>query len=261
MRTAIKKWFREWAIIDVVAFGLGMGLTYTYIRFSDDLPDKYDTIKNVWANLGSEILGAWISVRIIDALISGRDERQKVRSNIARNLTFMVGVCKDMPPNFYTWRANDLEDEIRFFRDKQTSPKGRWQLEKFITKDERTLIEQLLSSANSIHASVAELVKTEAKIEQAVTQSQRWADEATRGVFQSLDHIKRFGSGLIKDGLKAVSDAEGHTTTGFSAQDIAARTTAIKLAKAYLDQVQKIYDAIKAIEHLLSKVRKPLFED
>jgi hypothetical protein len=140
-----RRWIRNWLLVDLLAFGAGAGSMILYVLYADQIPKAYESYKDIWSNLGIEIFGVWISVRIIDALIGAREERLRVRNAVVGNLNFMMGKCVRLPPHFDAGPIRDIANELTWFHEKRAAPATGRQFAKFLTADERSQIAQVLS--------------------------------------------------------------------------------------------------------------------
>lgn len=74
----MKRWWREWALIDLVALGVGLALLLAYLIFYPSV-DQNSAVVILWPNLIAEIIGVWLSVRIIDYLLKRREQFHESR--------------------------------------------------------------------------------------------------------------------------------------------------------------------------------------
>ncbi len=136
-------WYRNWFWVDLLAFGSGTLLTMLYIKYGNNLSPRLEAYKDIWPNISTEIIGVWVSVRVIDSIIRNRDERHNVRDRVVANLNFIMKICQDLLPDFYSWQFNDLKNEIIWFGEKKKAPKTSKQLKKYFSSEEQATIEEI----------------------------------------------------------------------------------------------------------------------
>jgi hypothetical protein len=85
MKVRIKKYIRFWFWVDIVGLGFSILLILTYLYFAADFSEH---IQNLWSNLAIELLGVWLSVRIIDYLIERHKNFKDTRLQQLRNLGY-----------------------------------------------------------------------------------------------------------------------------------------------------------------------------
>lgn len=79
----------------MLALGGGGALAYWYyVRAAAVARDGgVSALHSLWPNVATELLGVWMSVRIIDTIVRARDERSSTRQAIATDLAFMGGLA------------------------------------------------------------------------------------------------------------------------------------------------------------------------
>jgi hypothetical protein len=130
-------------LVDLIGLGVGGLLTVSYLLASDSIAES-SSVKAIWSNLGTEILGVWLSVRVIGAVLSERDERKRVRDSVIGNINFMMGICQRLPPYFDEGTLKDLNNELMWFREKSISRVGGKQLAKNLSVAERTSLSEAI---------------------------------------------------------------------------------------------------------------------
>ncbi|KQO32815.1 hypothetical protein ASF10_20395 [Flavobacterium sp. Leaf82] len=93
MNKKIKKYLRFWFLIDFVGLGLGVFLAGSYLTYYKDFPES---IQNLWSNLTIEIIGVWLSVRIIDFLIQRNKNFKQTRFYLLRNFSYFIDNATDV---------------------------------------------------------------------------------------------------------------------------------------------------------------------
>ncbi len=117
---------------------------------------------DIWPNLVTEILGAWISVRIIDYFIRIRERKSSARWRVVRIILYILGVCRRIHPKPYAYDLKILQDELRFFDE----PHNLKQLNTHLSPDEisdvnevRALSGRILDLATQVSVIIEQLSK------------------------------------------------------------------------------------------------------
>jgi hypothetical protein len=84
MRRPLRKWFSTYLIIDLIGLGIGGGFALLYVLASFKIVNT--NLKDIWANLSTEIIGVWLSVRIIDKVLERRTKKHRARLYLIDNL-------------------------------------------------------------------------------------------------------------------------------------------------------------------------------
>jgi len=149
MKKKLNKYFRFWIWIDIVGLALSLILVTSYLKYGDDYDEH---IQNLWSNLAIEVLGVWLSVRIIDFLLQRHKNFKESRFHQLRNLKYFY----DTAVNVYEYNSTyekdieKLQMEVKYF-DK------RWhKRKKHLYRDEKEEIQVLRNSMpNIIEASIS----------------------------------------------------------------------------------------------------------
>ena len=135
MIIAFKKYIRFWFWVDLVGLAFSVILIITYLVWGDNVSDH---LQNLWSNLSIEVLGVWLSVRIIDFLIQRHKSFKEIRFQQLRNLGYFENVATDILT--YSPKERDINlliREIKYF-DK------RWaKRKKHFFKDEKEKVDDL----------------------------------------------------------------------------------------------------------------------
>jgi len=217
----IRRWIRDWMLIDLLAFGAGATSSVLYILYSSEVSAPY---RELWANLSIDMLGVWISVRIIDALIQARGERPGVRNRLLGNLNFMRNIAQRLPPYFDVRPIKDLSDEIRWFKAKRSGA-GAKQLAKFFTAEERKGIKAVLARAEEIEEFAEKLLSARAAFRRAADSNWTW--DAPQQIQDFIKAVRRLDQGDSKDEAEVrsmLTQVEANLKTGKYAADVAAKT-------------------------------------
>lgn len=144
----LTNWWHKWGLVDVLTLGGGVAATVGYIAFLTGPEDIRSALLNLWPNIATEILGVWLSVRIIGSIIDNRQERRNARHALAGNLNFLLGICQRLAPRFYSFHLIDLQNEIMFYTDrKRLKSPG---LKKYFSRQEREVTDKAFGHAQTI---------------------------------------------------------------------------------------------------------------
>lgn len=80
----LRKWVRDWALIDIVVLGIGLFLTGGFIWYRQNNPTDTSPIIDLWPNVATEIIAIYLGVRFIDSLISRREHRNTCAARLIR---------------------------------------------------------------------------------------------------------------------------------------------------------------------------------
>ena len=180
MKRLIWRWSRKWAVVDIVGLGMATVLAGAYYVFSDSL--RNPQIGALWPNIATEVLGVWLSVRVIGAWLQSQREKRSVRSDIMGNLVFMTDLVDRLIPTFAGEDNCRLEREIRFFRDLKP-----YRFKK-ISRQERALVLEALELLERLH----DQASTIGPQHNAIEDETRWPrSEELGSVAEELDKIRR----------------------------------------------------------------------
>ncbi len=141
----MRRWFREWALIDLVTFGVGVALIVGFAAYGRYIFQPESGWYDLWPNIATEVIGVWLSVRFIDALIRRRETYHGVRRTIVGNLNYMVRTAQSVLPAFYQWSIRDLGNEVSWFIEKL--PKRK----RYLTETEIGLVQRAATKSKYIY--------------------------------------------------------------------------------------------------------------
>jgi hypothetical protein len=113
------KWLRlrRWVYPVVHLIGIaGLASTVCFVVYSDDF-DLSDQTRDVWVSVSIELLMLWLAVVAIDGIIGARRAAATTRGDLRGFLNFVGAIVRDLPPDYYVWRVNDLTEELRWARE------------------------------------------------------------------------------------------------------------------------------------------------
>lgn len=141
----LRKWFREWVLIDVLVLGGGILASLVALSIPSNEMDNQPALIKLIANLSPEILGAWLSIRVIDYLINRRNKYLDNRHSLVGNCHYMLTTAERILPNYYRFSIQYLREEIEAFsaqwdrRKKHFSHDEIADVEIFIATGKKTL--------------------------------------------------------------------------------------------------------------------------
>ena len=113
----MKKWLRKLNVIDFLALGIGICLTIAYILYKDVFNQNSPWL-DIWPNISTEIIGIWVSIRVIDGLIDAREKKRSMREAIIGGFNYFVDNAKQLKPEYYDWKVQILPYELKWFQKK-----------------------------------------------------------------------------------------------------------------------------------------------
>jgi hypothetical protein len=143
MKKQLRRYFKFWVWIDLVGLASSLILIASYLKYGDNYDEH---IQNLWSNLGIEVLGVWLSVRIIDFLIERHKNFKETRFHQLRNLQYFYETALNIYEYNSTYERDieNLQREVKYF-DK------RWhKRKKHFYRDEKEEIQTLRNSMPQI---------------------------------------------------------------------------------------------------------------
>ena len=141
----MKRWWRDWAKIDLLGLGLGLGLCVAYYLRETADGGWGDPMADLWPNIATEILGVWLSVRIIGTIIDLRQRRSNMRNTLAGNMNHLMGICSRLSPHFDSFAIVDLRNELLWFGERRRL--NAKLLKRVFSRDELALLERIADCA------------------------------------------------------------------------------------------------------------------
>ncbi len=147
----LKRWLQTWAPVDIFICGGAVLATVAYVEYkANDL-----TISNgwvdLWPNFTTEVIGAWISVRVIDFLIKRRGERSQARWRQADILLYWRDRADRIGRYAEERDVHLLSDELRFYEE----PHNVVRRIKYLKPSEQAEIEESRKAAETLIAAHA----------------------------------------------------------------------------------------------------------
>jgi hypothetical protein len=142
----LRRWWRKWGWVDILTLGGGGALALGY--FGSRTGSWHDPVQDLWPNIATEVLGVWLSVRLIGGLIERRQRRIAVRDTLAGNGNYLMAVCQRIPPRFYDYELLSLRNELQWFREKKAL-KAKV-LTRALSPGEQKAIERIFARASDL---------------------------------------------------------------------------------------------------------------
>jgi hypothetical protein len=105
-------WKKKWLIDVILLIALCVAIYFT-VRTSDK--DKGFDYNSFLLNLSTEIIGVWLSVRIIDRLLKKRERLENARRNLVQNLRHPFNYAYLLSPRYKRKDVDYLKNEMKWF--------------------------------------------------------------------------------------------------------------------------------------------------
>lgn len=252
----IKSWWKNWGLIDLLALGLGLLLCIAYVAYLR-AEGFQRPLLDLWPNIATEIVGVWVSVRIIDALIGRREERSRVRDAVVSNLNFMMSICQDLPLHFYDWRLNDLSNELMWFEEKRAAQ--RKLLKKHFTNEERSGIDAVIKQVKDVHRLSSKAAATKSEVEAVDDAGQAWdRPEQVKQLMRAYHrHIDSGGRDqeVLSEALEAVR--RGHEWT-HPEEKRAELERIVSTVTRWIEHAGQVRASVHGVEASLQELRRTI---
>ncbi len=113
----LKKWFFRWSFIDIPVFGVGLALVIYYINSVEGGNPESLFFEAIVPNIGTELLGVWLSVRIIESVLRVRQKRSRLRAQLIDNMNDLVSLIRSIAPHFEQQTIDHLSSELKWFEE------------------------------------------------------------------------------------------------------------------------------------------------
>ncbi|MBC8376696.1 MAG: hypothetical protein H8E26_11685 [FCB group bacterium] len=114
---SLKKWFFRWSFIDIPVFGIGLALMIYYFNGVEGAKAEAVFMESIIPNIGTELLGVWLSVRIIESVLRGRQKRSRLRTQLVDNMNYLVTLIRGIAPHFEQQTIDHLSSELKWFEE------------------------------------------------------------------------------------------------------------------------------------------------
>ncbi len=112
----MRRWFSEWAWIDVLTLGLGATLCISFVLYRQGHAEPKSGWVELWPDVGTSLVEVWLSIRIIDQLLKRREKRSSVFPRTRGNVLYIFGrLISVISPKFYVSDVKSLQDELGSF--------------------------------------------------------------------------------------------------------------------------------------------------
>lgn len=258
----IKEWTQRWAFIDAALLGGGLILSLVYFFYSNLLPER-SPLRDLWLNISTDLLVVWLSVRIIDNRIKGREKRAGIRVMIGQNLNYLLKLAQDLRPKFYDWQIRDLKRETDWSAERFEKRK------EYLDNDEREDVWTAISTAQTLVEPAQRFVNAQLKFEEVETDIRRsefhyydskWFDDVSRlrGTLQTTATLSTEDvNGDLSDIMSAFQQEQSQVPQGLVpvVQSFFAAITDMVTLRI------KIEVKIKELEEKVLKARNNIFAE
>lgn len=117
MRKIVRTWLRSWAPVDVLVLGGGLFAAKQYFSYWETHQTSPDAWFDIWPNMATEVIGAWLSVRVIDYLIRRREQKSQSRLRIIDILLYIRDLARGSRLGPDPSGLLRLGDELRYFEE------------------------------------------------------------------------------------------------------------------------------------------------
>lgn len=164
MKRLFRKWLHTWALLDILVLGGGLVAGWMYLTYWDQHHTTPDPWLDIWPNLTTEIMGAWLSVRIINHLLQRRERRSSVRWRHADFANYMKDLGRAICRYPEGGDLDRLSDEVEFYSEPHNVLDRRRYLDASERDDLDEMIrfaEVLVKEARDLQLNTAEAEKLE----------------------------------------------------------------------------------------------------
>lgn len=74
-------------------------------------------MESIVPNIGTELLGVWLSVRIIESVLRVRQKRSRLRAQLIDNMNYLVTLIRSIAPHFEQQTIDHLSSELKWFEE------------------------------------------------------------------------------------------------------------------------------------------------
>lgn len=211
----MKKWFSRIKSLDIrvdlFTLLLGLLLIWGYINYGGILFVKDSPILNIWANIATDLIGVWLTVRIVESLLQAREKFHSIRRTTVSNLRYFLRIAQEITPEFYEWRINSLQNELRWFEEKL--PKRK----KYLYRDEYDDIVKTIGSGRKLLQNVQSYMEIQHRLEDLeddeIEKVVNQTNEKREKVIDFLNQIRQYRDQLKFNDSKDKFELEGFLNT------------------------------------------------
>lgn len=114
-------WKKQW-LIDIILLIVLSVTIYLTVKTSSD--GKCFDYNSFLLNLSTEIIGVWLSVRIIDRLLKKRERLDSARQHLIKNLRHPFNYSYSISPRFKRKDVDYLKNEMKWFERRWIKRRG-----------------------------------------------------------------------------------------------------------------------------------------
>ena len=157
-RKFVKRLGFHWIWVDLVSLGIGTLFVWLHYRFATS---SWGATLELFPNIATEIMGVWISVRIIDALIQRRDKFNAVRRRVVSECKEFVDIVQDVT-SFDDRRCRVLRSDFERFVARLPTRSG------FLLDDESELLNRIVTHQKIIVRDSERIIKVLQQVDDAL---------------------------------------------------------------------------------------------
>jgi len=94
-----------------------VALVIYYINSVDGVNPEAIFFESIVPNIGTELLGVWLSVRIIESVLRVRQKRSRLRAQLIDNMNYLVTLIRSIAPHFEQQTIDHLSSELKWFEE------------------------------------------------------------------------------------------------------------------------------------------------
>lgn len=235
-------------LIDILALGIGGLLCAAYVAHRPG-----DALENLWPNLGTELLGVWISIRVIESLLRKSDERSGIRNTLVGNLAYMLRIAQQLLPDLYHFNINDFRHEVKWFAEVRRAR------ERHLSKDEKADIASTFEAAAALLRSVEALSTSDKRAQLAFEQAgfadplvNAWRDRYNefRRSWERTDEVHQF-----------VQIARSQLPVGHSPEQVSTLLSLLDAIDVPATEAFRVRSDVSAFEAAANKARTNVLEE
>lgn len=247
----MKNWLKNWAVIDIIALGIGLTMCIGYLFYKNTWEGIEDRVMDLWPNIATEIIGVWISVRIIEGVISRRDDKSKLRDSMQGNLNYIMSICQNIPIHFDAWRIKDLYNELIWFDEKYDKDRKRFK-RTFYQEEQKSILE-IIDKCRIVLTKAESARSSKLKYDEIREKNNLWDISEDAVKLNKYYNIYIDSNGENRKSLyESMNEIANNNKDSKNADTILEITNALK---EFIISVDSIMDKISAVEALVKEFR------
>lgn len=192
VKAYFKRYSRVSMAVDAVG-AIGVIATVTYVLYGRRLFAPGSEALDVWPDAAMNLVGIWLGVRFIDALIQAREQRLRKRDWTVSNLRYQLQIARRLSPKFYAFDLQSLREEVTWLTGELPDRFG------VLSKDEQQDVSAVMETVRTLveesnqYAALKESISDAfTRIEHAIDAHHRTSGERLfRGDLPGLASVER----------------------------------------------------------------------